>query len=143
MSSVTIRISNELEMWQVRKLEDIRVVARIPNLETLMLQDLPNVTDIPSLASCTTLKTIFIKHLKSLEDLSPIAEAPNLEHFALTGPTKCLPEAFKPFLNHKTLKEIWVGLGSFKRNRAVHDMFAGSRIELKPPLALAEVESKN
>jgi hypothetical protein len=133
----------ELEIWQVRKLVDIRVVARIPKLETLMLQDLPNVTDIPSLASCTSLKTVFIKHLKSLEDLSPIAEAPNLEHFALTGPTKCLPEAFKPFLNHKALKEIWVALGSLKRNRAVHEMFAGSRIELKPPLALPEVESKN
>jgi len=50
---------------------------------------------------------------------------------------------FKPFLNHKTLKEIWVGLGSLKRNRAVHEMFAGSRIELKPPLAWAEVKSKN
>ena len=133
----------DLEIWQVRKLEDIRVVARIPTLETFILQDLPNVRDIPSLASCTSLKTIFIKHLKSLEDLSPIAEAPNLEHFALTGPTKCLPEAFKPFLNHKTLKEIWVGLGSLKRNRAVHEMFAGSRIELKPPLAWAEVKSKN
>ena len=133
----------ELEMWQVRKLADIGVVARIPTLETLILQDLPNVRDIPSLASCTSLKTIFIKHLKSLEDLSPIAEAPNLEHFALTGPTKCSPEAFQPFLKHKTLREIWVGLGSFKRNKAVHDMFAGSRIELKPPLALAEVESKN
>jgi hypothetical protein len=133
----------ELEMWQVRKLEDIRVVARIPKLETLMLQDLPNVTEAPSLASCSSLKTIVIRHLKSLEDLSSIAEAPNLEHFALTGPSKCLPEAFRPFLNHQTLKDIWVGLGSVKRNRAVHEMFAGSRIELKPPLAFADVESKN
>ena len=133
----------ELEIWQVRKLEDIRVVARIPKLETLMLQDLPNITEVPSLASCSSLKTIFIKHLKSLEDLSSIAEAPNLEHFALTGPSKCLPEAFRPFVNHKTLKDIWVGLGSFKRDRAVHQMFAGSRIELKPPLAFADVESKN
>jgi len=133
----------DLEIWQVRKLEDIRVVARIPKLETLMLQDLPNVTEVPSLASCSSLKTLFIKHLKSLEDLSSIAEAPNLEHFALTGPSKCLPEVFRPFINHKTLKDIWVGLGSFKRNRAVHQMFAGSRIELKPPLAFADVESKN
>jgi hypothetical protein len=125
----------ELEMWQVRKLEDIRVVATIPKLETLKLQDLPNVTEVPSLASCSSLKTIFIKHLKSLEELSSIAEAPNLEHFALTGPSKCLPEAFRPFINHKTLKDIWVGLGSLKRDRAVHQMFAGSRIELKPPLA--------
>jgi hypothetical protein len=125
----------ELEMWQVRKLEDIRVVARIPKLETLILQDLPNVTEVPSLASCSTLKAIFIRHLKSLEDLSSIAAAPNLEHFALTGPSKCLPEAFRPFVNHHTLKDIWVGLGSVKRNKAVHDMFAGSGIELKPPLA--------
>ena len=108
-----------------------------------MLQDLPNVTDFPSLAACTSLKTIVIKHLKHLEDLSPIAEAPNLEHFALTGPSKCLPEVFRPFINHKTLKDIWVGLGSFKRDRALHQMFAGSRIELKPPLAFAGVESRN
>jgi hypothetical protein len=133
----------ELEIWQVRKLEDIRVVARIPQLEALMLQDLPNVTEVPSLASCSSLKTVFIRHLKSLEDLSSIAEAPNLEHFALTGPSKCLPEAFRPFVNHKTLKDIWVGLGSFKRDEAVHQMFAGSRIELKPPLAFADVESTN
>ena len=118
-------------------------MARIPKLETLMLQDLPNVTEVPSLAGCTSLKTVFINHLKSLEDLSPIAEAPNLEHFALTGPTKCLPEVFEPFVNHKTLKDIWVGLGSFKRNRAVHEMFAGTRIEVKPPSAFAEVESTN
>jgi Leucine-rich repeat (LRR) protein len=133
----------ELEMWQVRKLEDIRVVASIPKLETLKLQDLPNVTKVPSLASCSSLKTVFVKHLKNLEDLSSIAEAPHLEHFALTGSSKCLPEAFMPFVNHQTLKDIWVGLGSAKRNRAVHEMFAGSRIELKPPLASADVESKN
>jgi hypothetical protein len=125
----------ELELWQIRKLEDIRVVARIPRLETLMLQDLPNVAEVPSLASCSSLKSVFIRHLKSLADLSAIAEAPNLEHFALTGPSKCLPGAFKPFVNHKTLKDIWVGLGSFKRNRAVDKMFAGSRIELKAPLS--------
>jgi hypothetical protein len=133
----------ELEIWQVRKLADIRVVARIPNLETLMLQDLPNVTAVPSLASCTRLKTVAITHLKNLDDLSAIAAAPNLEHFALTGPTKCLPEAFRLFVNHETLKEIWVGLGSFRRNRTVRDMFAGSRIALKPPLASAEVERRN
>jgi hypothetical protein len=133
---------SELELWQIRKLEDIRVVARIPRLETLMLQDLPNVTEVPSLASCSSLKSVFIRHLKSLEDLSAIAEAPNLEHFALTGPSKCLPQVFKPFVNHKTLKDIWVGLGSLKRNRAVDQMFAGSRVELKPPLAFADVESK-
>ena len=121
----------ELEMWQVRKLEDIRVVAAIPKLETLMLQDLPNVTEVPSLASCSSLKSIFVRHLKNLQDLSSIAEAPNLEHFALTGPSKCPPEAFRPFVNHQTLKDIRVGLGSVKRNRAVHEMFAGSRIELK------------
>jgi len=124
-------------------LEDIRVVARIPRLETLMLQDLPNVTEVPSLASCSSLRTVFIRHLKNLEDLSSIAEAPNLEHFALTGPSRCLPEVFKPFVNHNTLKDIWVGLGSFKRNRTVHQMFAGSKIELKPPLAFGDVESKN
>jgi len=124
----------ELEMWQVRKLEDIRVVAGIPKLETLMLQDLPNVTEVPSLASCSSLKSIFVRHLKNLQDLSSIAEAPNLEHFALTGPSKCPPEAFRPFVNHQTLKDIRVGLGSVKRNRAVHEMFAGSRIELKPDL---------
>ena len=131
----------ELELWQIRRLQDVRVVARIPRLETLMLQDLPNVTEIPSLASCVSLKSVFIRHLKSLEDLSAIAEAPNLEHFALTGPSKCLPDVFQPFVNHKTLKDIWVGLGSVKRNRAVDQMFAGSRIELKPPLAIADVES--
>src|SRR5580765_534106 len=49
-----------------------------------------------------------------------------LNIFALTGPSGCLREAFKPFVNHKTLKDIWVGLGSSKRNRAVHEMFAGS-----------------
>jgi len=124
----------ELELWQVRKLEDIRVVARIPRLETLLLQDLPHVTEVPSLASCSSLTTVFIRHLASLADLSSIADAPNLEHFALTGPSKCLTEVFKPFINHKSLKDIWVGLGSRKRNRAVHQMFAGSRIELKPPI---------
>jgi hypothetical protein len=133
----------ELEMWQIRKLQDIRVVARMPQLETLMLQDLPNVTEVPSLAGCSSLEALSIRHLKSLEDLSPIAEAPNLGRFALTGPTRCSPEVFKPFVNHKTLKKIWVELGSFKRNRAVHDMFAGSGIELNPPLTSAEVGSKN
>ena len=133
----------ELEMWRVRKLKDIGVVARMPKLETLMLQDLPNVTDVPSLARCSSLKAVYITHLKSLEDLSPIAEAPNLEHFALTGATKCQPDVFKPFVDHKTLRDIHVGLGSSQKNRAVHEMFAGSRIEVKPPSAGAEVESRN
>jgi hypothetical protein len=123
----------ELEIWRVRKLEDIGVVARIPRLETLILQDLPNVTDFPSLAGCTSLKTVFINHLKSLEDLSPIAEAPNLEHFGVTGLTKCSPDAFEPFVNHKTLKNIWVGLGRVKKNEAVHEMFAGTKIQINDP----------
>jgi hypothetical protein len=59
------------------------------------------------------------------------------------GPTKCLPEGLEPFVNHKTLKDIWVGLGSFKRNKAVREMFAGTRIEVKPPSAFGDVESKN
>ena len=77
-----------------------------------------------------------------LEDLSPIAEAPNLEHFAMTGMTKCLPENFEPFVDHKTLKDIWVGLGSIKKNRAVAKLFAGSRIAVKSP-SFAEVQSTN
>ena len=133
----------EMEIWQVRKLENIRAVARIPKLETLMLQDLPNVTDFPSLSGCTSLKTVFINHLKSLKDLSPIAQAPNLEHFAVVGPTRSLPEDFASLVNHKTLKDIWVALGSVKRNRAVDEMFAGTRIEVKSPSAIAEVESTN
>ena len=123
----------ELEMWQVRKLADISVVARIGHLETLTLQDLPNVTAVPSLASCKQLKSVFVRHLENLTDLSPIAEAPNLEHFAFTGTTRCSPEAFKPLVNHQALKDVWVGLGSSK-NKAVHEMFAGSRIELRPPV---------
>ena len=124
---------NELEIWQVRKLENIRAVARIPKLETLILQDLPNVTDFPSLAGCPSLKSVSINHLKNLEDLSPIAEAPNLEHFALIGRTKCSAEGLKPFLNHKTLQDIWVGLGSVKKNAAVHEMFGGTRIQVNAP----------
>jgi len=118
-----------LEIWQVRKLQDIGVVTNMRNLDTLYLQDLPNIVNFPSLAGCSKLTGVYIHHLKNLADLSPIADAPNLETLAVGGPSRCSTEAFKELVNHHILKTIWVGLGRTK-NSEIRALFDGTTVKV-------------
>jgi hypothetical protein len=124
------KLSNvsHLEIWQVRKLADLDYVAQMPNLEILYLQDLPNVTRLPSFASMRRLKEVHLHHLIGLTDITSIAEAPTLEWFSLTHAGDCCAKIFRPLLEHPTLKRVSVGMGSFHKNREVCTLFTGSQV---------------
>jgi len=139
----SLKSVRELEFWQVRQLDNIDSIVHMPNLETLILQDLPRLVTLPSLAGCRKLKRVCLGHLKALTDLAPIAAAPALEEFTLWNAKHCSADVFKPMVQHPTLKKVSVGLGSFKKNRAVRDLFAGTSIEVGPPQAFGEEEDNN
>jgi hypothetical protein len=120
-----------LEVWMVRKLVDLRVTAEMPELEVLVLQDLPNVTSLPSYSRAAKLKRVTLLHLKSLTDISPVADAPSLEAFALLDARHCTPATFQPLVGHPCLKRVHVGLGSARANAAARDLFAGSRVAVQ------------
>jgi Leucine-rich repeat (LRR) protein len=124
------KLSNvsHLEIWQVRKLADLDDVMQMPNLEILYLQDLPNVTRMPSCASMRRLKEVHLHHLTGLTDITCVAKAPALEWFSLTHAGRCSAEIFRPLLEHPTLKRVSVGMGSFRKNREVRALFAGSQV---------------
>ena len=124
------KLSNvsHLEIWQVRKLADLDYVAQMPNLEILYLQDLPNVTRLPSFATMRRLKEVHLHHLIGLTDITSIAEAPTLEWFSLTHAGHCSAEIFRPLLEHPTLKRVSVGMGSLHKNREVCTLFTGSQV---------------
>ena len=122
---------SHLEIWQVRKLADLDCVAQLPNLETLYLQDLPNVRRLPSFASMRRLKEVHLHHLTGLTDISSIADAPILEWLSLTHAGHCSAEIFRPLLEHPTLKRVSVGMGSFHKNREVVNLFTGSQISVE------------
>ena len=120
----------QLEIWQVSKLANLDDVVKAKNLRVLYLQDLPNVTQLPSFAPMKELRELHFNHLKGLKNIVPVTEAPRLEWLTLTSAPHCSAETFKPFLKHPTLKRVSVGLGSFRKNRDVRALFAGSKVSV-------------
>jgi hypothetical protein len=107
-----------LKLWMIRGLNDITVIGEIPTLQELFLHSLRQVTALPSFRSLPDLKKVMIDTMNGLHDLRPIAEAPNLERLAAVAMRHLDPEAFRPFVDHPTLKLVSAGLGSDKKNAA-------------------------
>ncbi len=129
---------NHLEIWQVRKLSNVAFLKHARNLSVLYLEDLPNITTLPSFRNLERLREVSLRHLSGLSDLAPVSEAPQLETFNLSDANHCGAESLAPFWRHPTLRNIGIGLGSFKKNREVRDFFKGSRIAVGPPSAFGE-----
>ncbi|WP_442496475.1 hypothetical protein [Leptospira interrogans] len=110
-----------LELWQIRKLEDIGVISSLQGLREFFLQSLPNVSKIPSLEKSENLKTIRLENMKGLKDFKFLSDAPALEKFIFVDSNSQDPKDLLPLFKNKSLKEARVGFGSDKKNKVFRD----------------------
>lgn len=111
-----------VELWMVRALDDVRVLGRLPALESFFLQDQPQVTALPDLASSHALKSVWLQHMRGIVDLRPLVAAPALHEVVLIAGGHMQPEDFEPLLDCRQLQRVNIGLGSDRKNKAVRDL---------------------
>jgi hypothetical protein len=105
-----------LELWQVRDLRSIDIVAALPSLQNLFLQSLPHVQWFPSLTESIALRRIWIENFKGLRDFTALETAPALEEFALINGRKQTPQQLLPVLLNPQVRRIRAGFGSDRKN---------------------------
>jgi hypothetical protein len=111
-----------LELWMIKGLQDVNVIAEITTLQNLFLQSLKNVMALPSFRSLCSLRRVTLDTMKAITDLAPIADAPALEELLVVGANQLQPDDFKPFVGHATLKSATIGLGSIRRNEQAQEL---------------------
>src|SRR5262245_39320374 len=124
-----------LELWQVRELHHVDIVAALSGLQNLFLQSLPHVQMLPTLSESRVLRRVVIQNLKGLLDLSALEGAPALEEFALVQGDRQTPEQLLPVLRNPTVRRVSAHFGSdrksreFLRLRAEHGKDGGGSLE--------------
>jgi hypothetical protein len=122
-----------LELWMIRGLTDVTPIEELTYLGYLFLQDLKNISAIPSLRGLTVLSRCHIENLKGVQDLSPIAAAPNLEELLVVSMRHLSPESFRCFCDHPTLRAATIGMGSQKKNNAAAALLGKPKVaKIKP-----------
>lgn len=108
-----------LELWMVKGLVDITPVSQMHKLRYLFLQDLKQVSRLPSFIELSNLERCQIENLKGVHDLCPIAVAKNLRELVVVNMRHIPVAGFECFRNHPSLREASIGLGSLRRNAEV------------------------
>jgi hypothetical protein len=111
-----------LELWMIKGLQDLSVIAEVTTLQNLFLQALKNVTVLPSFRNLHRLRRVTLDTMKGLTDLSPIAHAPALEELLVVAANHLRPDDFRPFLGRPRLKAATIGLGSTRKNEQVQKL---------------------
>jgi len=111
-----------VELWRIRGMVDVSPLADIETLERFFLQTLKGVTALPSFARSPNLRAVALDTMKGITDLAPLAHAPNLERLGLIQMCQLEPEALRPFIGHRTLKDGSWGLCSDRKNIAAWDL---------------------
>ncbi|HEX2895337.1 MAG TPA: hypothetical protein VHO29_15160 [Marmoricola sp.] len=111
-----------LELWMVKGLSDLSPVGELPSLEYLFLQSLRQVRELPNMAGMSSLTRVWLETMKGLSDMSPLAEAPHLRDLAVVDMSHLQPEDFEPLVGHPALRSLRAGLGSRRKNGAVHEL---------------------
>ena len=106
-----------LEIWQVRDLHNVDIVAALPGLQNLFLQSLPHVQTLPALSRSQALRRVVVQNLKGLRDFSALEGAPALEEFALLQGEKQSPEQLLPVLRNPTVRHVSAHFGTDRKNR--------------------------
>jgi hypothetical protein len=109
---------SSLELGQMPGLKEIEVVGRLPGLQLLVLQSLPQLTSLPDLSACRALRRMVLQDLKGLWDFRALQEAPALEEFALVDGARQLPEQLLPVLRNPKVRRVRGMFGSKQKNEA-------------------------
>lgn len=107
-----------LELWQIRELRGVGVIAELPGLQNLFLQSLPLIAALPGLAASRALRRIGLENLKGLADFGALEAAPALEEFWLAEGGRQQPEQLLPVLRNPAVVRASAWFGSDRRNQA-------------------------
>lgn len=119
---------HRIELWQIRGLDDVGVIAELPGLRDVFLQSLPHVHVLPDLRAARELRRVVLINMNGLTDFGPLESAPALETFAVFEAKNVSPQALVPVLRNRSLKQMSVGLGSIAKNQAFEAMRTAASI---------------
>lgn len=111
-----------LELWQIKGLEDISVISTLLGLQYLFLQSLPRINRLPDLSKLKGLRRVYLENMKGLDGVSELEAAPALEELMHCDARGMSPEQYKCVLQNPSLKSIFVGFGSTKKNNALREL---------------------
>lgn len=118
-----------LELWQIKGLSDVSVIAELPGLQNLFLQSLPNVIALPSMSQSYSLRRIMLQNMKGLRDFTPLESAPSLEEFLLVEGFKNEPHDLTTVLKNPSLRRVSAGFSSLKKCQEFEMMRAEAGLE--------------
>ena len=121
-----LRSLKYFELWQIRGLASVEVIAELSSLENLFLQSLPSVSSLPPLAKCEALRRIVLQNMRGLRDFSALEFAPALEEFLLVQGETSKPEELAPLLRNPKVKRVGAFFGGDARNRTFEGMIEAS-----------------
>ncbi|HKS58199.1 MAG TPA: hypothetical protein VJS12_23080 [Steroidobacteraceae bacterium] len=107
-----------LELWQIRGLDQVNVLAALPGLQNVFLQNLPKVQRLPALVASSALRRVVLDDLKGLQDFTSLQEAPALAEFALLSGDRQQPEQLLPVLRNPAVRSASAFFGAAAKNRA-------------------------
>ncbi len=111
-----------LELWQIRDLSDLSFISKLKSLEYLFIQSLPKVSELPVLSDLKNLRKVYLENMKGLKALESLRHAPRLEEFNYIMAGNQTPEKMIPVLENSTVKRMWCGFGSNKKNLKFSDL---------------------
>lgn len=115
-----INTLKSLEMYSIKGLKNIDFISEMENMVELHLNNINELSSLPSFTKCKALKTLYFDKMKSIQDFSPIKDCQNLEEFMFYDNFHLKPEKFK-FLQE--MKQLKIALLSFPSDKQ-HDIYA-------------------
>jgi hypothetical protein len=107
-----------LELWQIRELEQVNVVASLTGLQNVFLQSLPQVKELPRLDNSRALRRAVLQNMKGLVDFTAFETAPALEEFALVQGNRQQPEQLVPVLRNPVITGVKAHFGGDRKQQA-------------------------
>ncbi len=121
-NDLTVLYSNKniqhLLLSGIKGLDNLDLITSLPNLESVKVQYISDITSLPDLSENHFLKDIELMSMKNLTDLSTAQFAPALEEFEYSCVSKELkPLDILPVIKNTTLKKCRIFFPSDKKNK--------------------------
>ena len=110
-----------LEFWRVSNMDNVDILAHLPNLKVVYLKQLKNIKSFPDLSKLSLLKEIRVEELSSLDDFTSFEAVPNLEKFYGGSNKTILAESLIPVLKNPSLKGFYFNCGNVKEQQKLNE----------------------